>query len=76
MSFSFGLDPYAFARKMERTQPMVKEMDGHVFISRQSWRFLFVFDLLKVLFRICALTWRVNDSFSPRKNCRKKKRKY
>ena len=32
MSFSDGLDPYFFRRKMERTRSMKEEMDEDVFI--------------------------------------------
>ena len=36
MSISDGLDPYFFRRKMEKTQSVREEMDGKVFVSRQS----------------------------------------
>ena len=36
---SDGMEPYFFRRKMERTRSMKEEMDGEVFISRQSWHF-------------------------------------
>ena len=41
MFFSDGLGPNTFRQKMERTRPMREEMDGKVFISRQSWHFFF-----------------------------------
>ena len=39
---------------------MKEEMDGEVFISRQSRHFFFIVDIIKVLFPICTLNWRVN----------------
>ena len=30
------------------------------FISRQSWHFSFIVNLIEVLFPICTLIWRVN----------------
>ena len=36
MSFSDGWDLYFFCRKMEKTRSVKEEMDGEVFISRQS----------------------------------------
>ena len=41
MSISDGLDPYFFRRKMEKTRSMKEEMDGEVFISRQSREIFF-----------------------------------
>ena len=49
---------------MERTHPLVEEMDGRVFNSRQSWQFVFVAIMIKLLFTTCILTWRVNNYFS------------
>ena len=43
---------------------MKEEMDGEVFISRQSWRFLFVDNMIKEFFPICTLNWRVNNYVS------------
>ena len=42
-----------------------KETDGEVFNSRQSWNFSFIDNMMKVLFPICTLTWRVNSYVSP-----------
>ena len=42
MSISNGLDPYTFRRKMEKTRSVKEEMDGKVFISRQSRHISFV----------------------------------
>ena len=59
-SISDGLSPYMFRRKMEKTRPMGKEMDGELFISRQSRHFIFVVNIIKVLFPFRNLTWRIN----------------
>ena len=65
MSISDGLDPYLFCRKMEKMRFAKEEMDGEVFISRQSRRFSFIDIIFKVLFPVCTLNWRV-DSFVSR----------
>ena len=39
MSISDGSEPYFFCRKMEKTRSVKEEMDGKVFISRQSRHF-------------------------------------
>ena len=41
MSISDGSDPYFFCWKMEKTRSVKEEMDGRVFISRQSWHLSF-----------------------------------
>ena len=64
MSSSDWLRPYIFRRKMEKTRPMREEMDGKVFISRQSWHFLFIVKIIKALFPICTLIWRVDNYVS------------
>ena len=64
MSYSDGLDPYLFRRKMERTRSMKEEMDGEVFVSRQSRHFSFIDKIIKALFPICTLIWRVNNYVS------------
>ena len=64
MYFSDGLDPYTFRRKMEKTRSIKEEMDGKVFISRQSRHFSFVFIMIKVLIPTFTLTWRVNNFVS------------
>ena len=61
MYISNDLGPYNFCRKMEKTLPMRKEMDGKVFICRQSGHFSFVKKMIKVLFLLCTLTLRVNN---------------
>ena len=40
MSISDGSGSYILRQKIEKTQPMREEMDGKVFISRQSRHFL------------------------------------
>ena len=60
MSIFEGSDPYLFRRKMEKTRSVQEEMDGEVFISRQSRHFSFINNMVKVLFPICTLIWRVN----------------
>ena len=42
MSISDKSDPYFFRQKMEKTRSMKEEMDGEMFISRQS-RHLFLY---------------------------------
>ena len=48
---------------------MKKEMDGEVFISRQSWQFFFIDFLMKVFFPICILNWCVNNYVSRQGKC-------
>ena len=64
MSISDGLDTYFFRRMMEKTRSMKEEMDGEVFISRQSRNFSFIDNMIKVIFAICTLNWRVNNYVS------------
>ena len=61
-----GLDPYRFRRKIEKTRSMQEEMDGEVFISRQSRHYPFVDNMIKLLFLICTLSWHVNNYVSRR----------
>ena len=39
---------------------MKEEIDGEVFISSRSPHVSFIVDMIKVLFHICTLNWRVN----------------
>ena len=64
MSISDGSDCTLFCRKMERTRSVRDEMDGKVFISRQSRIFSLIYNMIKVLFPICTLIWRVNNYVS------------
>ena len=49
---------------MEKTPSVKEEMDGEVFISRQSRHYLFLGNMIEVLFPICTLVWRVNICLS------------
>ena len=69
MSISDGLGSYFFHRKMARTWPMREELDGKVFICRQSWHQLSLYLMIKVLFPICTSTWRVNNYVSRQGEC-------
>ena len=60
MSISDRSDPYFFRRKMEKTGSVKEEMEGRVFISGKIGIFSFVNIMIKVLFPICTLIWRVN----------------
>ena len=65
MSFSDGSDRTIFCRKMEKTRSVREGMDGRVFISRQSRHaFSLINNMIKVLFPICTLIWRVNNYVS------------
>ena len=59
MSIFYGLGSWSFRPKIEGTWLLKGEMDGYVFISRQSRHLSFVDNMIRVLFRICTLTWRV-----------------
>ena len=61
MSVFDGMEPYFFRPNMENTRSMKEEMDGEVFISRQSWHYPFVDNMIKVIFPICTFIWRVNN---------------
>ena len=43
---------------------MKEKMDGTVFTSRQSRHFPYEQNMIKVLFPICTLTWRINNYVS------------
>ena len=43
-------------------------MDGEVFISHRGRHFPFIDKIIKVLFPICTLIWRVNDHVSRQGN--------
>ena len=64
MSICDGSHLYFFRQKMEKTRSVKEEMDGRVFISRKSWQFSFITNMIKVLFPICTLIWRVNNYVS------------
>ena len=49
----------------EKARPMMEEMDGNVFYFPPEWAFLTLMLCFEtVLFRICTLTWRVNNYVS------------
>ena len=62
MSISDGLDPYFFRREIEKTRSVKEEMDGEVFILRQSGHFSSIEYMIKVFFPVCTLNWRVSIS--------------
>ena len=65
MSISDGSDRTFFCRKMEKTWSVREEMDGKVFISRQSRHPIsLINNMIKVLFPICTLISRVNNYVS------------
>ena len=50
ISISDWSDPFIFRPKMEKTRSVKEEMEGNVFISRQSRHIFFVIIMIKVLF--------------------------
>ena len=60
------LDPYTFRRKMEKTRSVNEEMDGKMFIARQSRHLSLSFIWIKYFSLLCTLTWRVNKYVSHR----------
>ena len=62
------LSPY-LSTKMEKTRLLRKKLDGIVFPSRQSWRFLNMHNIIIVLFPNFILTWRVNTYASRQGKC-------
>ena len=62
MSISDGWDPYFFRRKMEKTRYVTEEMHGEMFFfPARVGTFSFINIMIKVLFPICTLIWRVNN---------------
>ena len=55
ISISDWSDLYIFRRKMEKTRSVKEEMEGKLFISRQSRHISFVIIMIKVLFPILYL---------------------
>ena len=49
---------------MEKMRSMKEEIDGEVFICRQSRHFSSIDKMIKVLFPICTLNWRVTNYVS------------
>ena len=56
--------PVHFLSKMVTTRYMKEDLDGKVFISRQSRQFHFIANMKKLLFPISTLNWRVNNYVS------------
>ena len=74
MSISNGSDPYFFCRKMEKSRSVREEMDGKVFISRQS-RHLFplINIMIQVLFPYLYLDLACKQlCFPPRKGIKRR----
>ena len=46
---------------MEKTRSLKVEMDGDVFTSHQSRHSSFIVNMIKVLFPICTLIWRLKN---------------
>ena len=53
-----------FLFKGGKEGPLTEGMDGKLLISRLSRHFCFDACIMKVLFPICTLTWRVNNCVS------------
>ena len=69
-SFSDGIGPSNYCRKMVKARPMREEMNGNVvFISRQSQHFKFDVVICKVLCPICTLTWRASNYVTRQRKC-------
>ena len=49
---------------MEETRSLKEEMEGKVFVSRQSRHISFVINMIKVLFLLCTFTWSVKNYVS------------
>ena len=64
MSLSDDLRLYVLRRKKEKMQLKREVMGGKVFISRQSWHFLFEDNIIEVFLLICTLSWCVNSHVS------------
>ena len=61
MSISDGLDPYVSCRKIEKTRSIKEKLDGVLIISLQNRHFSFIDNMMKVLFLLYTLIWRVNN---------------
>ena len=59
------IGPVLFLSKDGKSWSVREEMDGRVFISRQSRQlFPLINNMIKVLFPICTLIWRANNYVS------------
>ena len=64
MSISDGLDPYVFMSK-DGKHAVYERINGRTGVFfRQSRHFSFVNNMIKVLFSICTLNWRVSNYVS------------
>ena len=68
ISISDWSDPYIFRRKIEKTLSVKEEMEGKLFISRQSRHIFFVIIMTKVLFPVLYFYLACKQScFPPKK---------
>ena len=76
MSFSDGSGSHFFRRKLEKTQTMREKMDGKVLImftkAPESEIFVFMVNVIKILFPISTLMWRVNNCVARRQGINKR----
>ena len=64
MSISDGLDPYLLRRKLEKTRPVKEEIDGKCLFTARVGIFSCIKYMIKVLYPICTMIWRVNNYVS------------
>ena len=77
LSISDWSDPYIFHQKMEKMQSVKEEMDGGVFVSRQSQHPSFVIFMIEELFSTLYLDLACKKvCFRPRKRFKKTKLNY
>ena len=77
ISISDWSEPYIFRRKMEMTRSVKEEMEGNLFVSRQSRHISFVIIMIKKLFPILYLYLACKQlCFPPTKRYKQEKRKY
>ena len=77
ISISDCSNPYIFCQKMEKTRSVKEEMEGKLFISRQSRHISFVVIMIKVLFTTLYLYLASKQlNCPPRKRYKQEKCKY
>ena len=77
ISISDWWDRYIFRRKMKKTRSVKEEMEGKLFISRQSRHSSIVIIMIKVLFPTLYVYLACKHlCFPPRKRYKYEKRKY
>ena len=64
MAISDGLDPYFFLSKDGKCAVHEKKLDGEINLSHQSRHFSFIDNMVKALFPIYSLNWRVDNDVS------------